>query len=807
MSSFVLGSTLKRVRLFSLLSLLFIFSACSDGNTTLKFETGDSGDGDKTQCSDNSDCDNNKICVEGQCLDPEEPTCTSHDDCLIGYHCDFTRNLCIYNGDNEPMDGDIDGDMDANEPIDGLACDAPCRDSSECPDDCPCDPTLYLCRMCGCVRNTDCPAPYQCDGCHCIAPRCINDQDCPGEAVCIGETCDYPPDPCNGYTLSIVEPLMIIRSGISQQLQAVLTDRDGQRISYLAPDSLYWSSDDFSVAQVVSNRGLITGGSNAGVTQIRAELRQCSRVFDTVPVTNYTTVSPANLRVLAIDDQTSELITTAEIQVNGIPMPLGTDRAHRLDSINCSSGCDLQIESSEHGIVTLLGLTGNDWLVPLPPLARYDSVGGVTGRMDDSLIPEAWLQGTDVRVALAGLSYKGSWADWHPKDLVGDGLRTHFALGSTIEEEVPSPAGLEVFLSGNPILGPYRAIGAPGRQTLWGFLGYGELTHFIEAVSELYADAPTMPSTLIHIFKQADGYVHGFKTGLDLTAQLMQEDTEDLNMNGSRNDFVPPYNDLPDIELSLKGTETLTRTAGLHFASLPALNTDIRTCAEGLIVMLGVDEPHTGFSPLGLAAGLDTLYENDEPSDCRFGDDDNNVLDINYAPQHSGVYLSPYLTVAVAFDIGDHMSGTLHAATPFFSHSMLLHRSGNPPQSVDMPAFLDAPSRSDADIVLDGGWGTLSLSLPAQPEADFRRLLIVWRDPGSELTHTWSIYFGNGVISQTLRIPSPVALMLSAQTPYHSMLQAIKLNDLDFDDLMNFNGTNMLSLNHLMSAISATPLD
>ncbi len=161
-----------------------------------------------TTCSSDDDCDHDKACKNGKCVDPCDPnpcsgktprcavysnhtakcTCTpSPDSCGAGYNCVNSGGFNC-----KPTTCSSDDDCDQSKACKNGKCVDPC-DPNPCSGEQPrCGSGSHRAK-CYCT-STSCPAGYVCDGASCkmkTTEKCTTDDDCSADKKCSDGYCVY----------------------------------------------------------------------------------------------------------------------------------------------------------------------------------------------------------------------------------------------------------------------------------------------------------------------------------------------------------------------------------------------------------------------------------------------------------------------------------------------------------------------------------------------------------------------------------------------------------------------------------------
>jgi len=171
----------------------------------------------RPECTQNSDCSNDKACINTLCQDPcRESTCGNNAECRVQLHrplCTcregFTGNAQIQCFDSKFVTSAIFTAVGLRGPQQPISVSVGCRSDSECPPTQACvnkrceDPCAFtqcglnaFCRVdgnhrarCYCQPGTRGNPLIRCE-----RPQCTTDSDCPNHLACRNERCA---DPCD----------------------------------------------------------------------------------------------------------------------------------------------------------------------------------------------------------------------------------------------------------------------------------------------------------------------------------------------------------------------------------------------------------------------------------------------------------------------------------------------------------------------------------------------------------------------------------------------------------------------------------
>ncbi|RJO73225.1 MAG: Ig-like domain-containing protein [Myxococcales bacterium] len=693
--------------------------------------------------------------------------------------------------DNDDLDGDRgegerDGDTD-NDPAESYEVyppDDPCPGWPDCPGVAECDIADDCIRLYG-------EGCWDCDqeDFLCYARSCKSNADCCTRTFCSGGVCIPTGDECGFIAaVSIDEDYDVIRKGQMLRLTATAFNANGAVIpTYILDCQFRWSTDNANRVAVDAETGVITGGDESGPAVITATLggRSGSRV-----IVNITGLPEGDSRVVVFDDKTGALLDNARVFLNGAEAATAGGIAD-FPGVDCTAGdgCTLHVFDDGHTYVSAFGLRVNDILIPISPNVDLTTTAGVKGHQDPSPIPEV-LQG-DVRLGLSGFSIPGNLADLNFESILGEMIKTHVKLGTTFDDDVLLPGGLEGYLLDSPLKDGYRAAGLPGDATLWGLGGYADLNRLIEVVTGALGDEIDVGAILGAVLPFFENFYHGLKPGFDLPPIEKVVDVNDLNGNGRTDDLIPNYAAMEDIGEALKLTQQQNQAVDLQFGQTPTLGAG---CADSVLTLMGVQQAGIGFIPLGVNATLDKR-DKDDIADCRVGANNDGKVLAKFAPQHSGVTGYPYYALSIALSLETILGNTSRAETSL-DLSGVIAQSDASPTELTMPQFLGFMT----DATYDSGLQKLTAS--AVSGATFHRAVFGTKDEAAGEQRYWHIYWPAGVTGfQLTGLPQDIQPR-DKDLSGASLAQAMKLRNIRYEDLFGFNGTNINSMNDLLEAFS-----
>ncbi|RJO65086.1 MAG: hypothetical protein C4523_16905 [Myxococcales bacterium] len=692
-------------------------------------------------------------------------------------------------GDDTDGDGDGDGD-DETEP-------GPCLTNDDCPPEYACNDMTLICELQNCDIADDCvelkgPGCWDCDeeDFLCYARSCKSNAECCTGTTCSGGACIPVIGDCNSVaSVRINQPAGLISEGETAQLTASALNANGGviDITVLAGCAFAWSSDaEGRVA--VNASGVLTGGAEAGAAVITVTINSKT---DARSYVNFPTVGAGNSRVVVFDDKTGALLDGTRVILNGTEAATVGGIAD-FAGVDCSAGdgCNLHVFNDGYTYVSAFGVKVNDILIPVSPNGDLMIATGVTGHQDPSPIPEV-LQG-DVRLGLSGFSIPGNLADLNFESILGEMIQTHVKLGTTLDEDVPLPGGLEGYLLDSPLKDGYQAAGLPGDATLWGLGGYADLNRLIEVVTGALGDEIDVGAILGAILPFFENFYHGLKPGFDLPPIAKVLDTEDINGNGETTDFVPDFAEFENIDQALQLTQQQNQAVDLQFGQTPTLGAG---CADAVLTLMGTQQVGIGFIPLGISAALDKR-DKDDTADCSVGANNDGKVLAKFAPQHSGVTGYPYYALSIALSLETLLGDVSLRAAASVDLSGVIAQSDASPTALTMPTFLGFMTDATYDSSLQ------KLTASAVSGVTFHRVVFSTKNDAASEQRYWHVYWPAGMAGFELsNLPQDIQPR-DKDLSSASLAQAIKLRGVTYEELFAFDDKNINNMNDLLEAFS-----
>ena len=235
----------------------------------------------------------------------------------------------------------------------------------------------------------------------------------------------------------------------------------------------------------------------------------------------------------------------------------------------------------------------------------------------------------------------------------------------------------------------------------------------------------------------------------------------------------------------------------LIFNELPAMSdVEDSVCADSIVAIATARQEGVGLIPYGFNLFLDKRTDTDVP-DCNVGDANDGAARIGFAQQYGAVIGGDYVFICFATDIRDLMT-----MKPVSDVSGVVARSPEPPEQIEMPGFLGI--MEDADW--NGATRTL-IALPVSGTTFHKATFVLSEDPTMSPTpmeRRWTIYWGPDEAGFSLAdVPPGNFIDLSEEFNPRTTVQAVRLDEVSYDDLFLFNGTNLDRLDDYVEAYSS----
>jgi hypothetical protein len=742
-------------------------------------------------CTDDGDCPAGLICDGGVCVRP----CETDEDCgmfhlCVEGHClqqCFGDALCFEPGticeNNLCVPAECTQDSDCvGETGDHIRCRngrcepyTPCETDADCGDpnficvDGACEelPTCSFDNNCGpeetcidghchpaptCSSEDDCPPDRDCIGGLCLPHACRGPDDCTGDQVCVAGECIDPSDPDAVYSVIILTPGGPIRSGQQIQLTAMALNQAGNEVPGIAFD---WESSE-PVRAAVDADGLLTGGSEAGSTQVTATARGSSRTSRPVSFINILNPGAATLRVVVVwaAGRTPVEGATVVLEWDAGSLSLVTDADGTAVFPAPDGAAAVHVFSEYHDYVSVFSTASRDLLIPLDERTDGTKAGGFVGQMT--------VTGTGMlSLGLAGLSIAGDLVDLDFGKLLGQTFNvTVDLMGYSITLPLPAQMTLGASFQDIPITikNSYHVLGQRGLRTAWALGGTLDLSVFADLIGG--GSITDVLSLLLPMFSLLN---HGLLSTFDVFPLPLVPDADDIDGDSDITELRPDWDNFRDVDLAPVQPQNLS--VQVTPPALPA-GTGIQNAiyiAGGLSVL--------GFTPLGLtgqgadAGGLPALIMKMAPAYGGLEIGGYAVLVIGY-PSAAGAIMPSNLAGVI------HTSATLPKNVTFESNFLAF------PQD----AYYDTGSRTLASSTVAGA--TLFRSTLQSPQGRWK----VYLPPADPVTYT---------------LPLPPDGYPDLASGATVTLDPITLESGTlFEDLITFNGDDLDHINQLAVAFS-----
>lgn len=687
----------------------------------------------------------------------------------------------------------------------------PCLFDAQCQDDEVCD--LGACRRApSCEGDGDCVGDKECVGGHCLQKVCRGPADCRAGQLCSQGRCQAPDDGLRIIEVKLLDSLPPMEVGQTRQLTAVARDAVGQARPVARFD---WTSSAPAIA-TVSASGLVTaiapGAATITVGYTRSDARPVAT--DSTNALVLPATSPSGARVMVVDASTGGPVAGALIRICGSYDPAGactdaeeltspsggaiafTRRTGRFDVSVRDPAADAS-GTPFHDVVHLLGIAGDDLLVPLPR-NEANARAGFVGSVDFSQVKT--VGGTQL--GLAGSSI-ADLASFDTEDLLGQPwvstvtIPTSIGLGipgtpniglgidagsfpaqltGGVVAAIPEPGTVAGFpLPPIPIKDTVYALGSPGLRTTWSFGGRLTPQLFLSSLT-----GAATSGSLGGVLPFFGAFDHGIQTAVELQLRPQVLDTNDLDGDGicedrskctSAGDSLPDYRRFPTVNFRPGQPQVLRSEVVTPGA--PSGTTQV-------ILVGGAQLPGSGLVPLGIGSAS--------------GGNSGGETVLRMAPVHSGLEASRYALLALAQGTGAPNPDGSAGTAPL---SARIHRADTLATRVVTGAFLpfveglaySAPTRR------------LSGTAPATSPA-LRIALVGARQRVFVITRPAALNAGFRVPSAPGSQPDP----LTGSTPRgHAVALELKPG-LDLDGLVSLPGDTLLDLSAATTAFSRAPI-
>ena len=750
---------------------------------------------ERPSCEQDGDCTDGQVCEAGLCVDG----CGSDADCGALYICQAGHCLQQCFGDGTCIDQDqicennlcVDPECAQDNDCEGefVRCQAGrCEPYTACEADQDCPPNfvcqagiceeLPLCsidancpagEICldghchladSCQTDADCSEGFDCVGGLCLPEVCRGPDDCDPGLVCSAGECVEPGNPARVYEVIILTPGGPIHQDQQVQLTAIALTQSGEQVAGVVFE---WTSSQPSRA-AVDAAGLLTGGEEAGQTQVRATASGTNRESRPVTFTNVLNAAADELRITVVEATGRAPVEGAIVWAvrGGVTEEATSDESGQVSFTADGQVLDLHVFAAGHDNVSILSSASTDLLVPMPLRTDISKIGGFTGQMTmdgDGL----------MSLGIAGISLGGDLLQLDFISLLGQIFNVSVELGQqSFSLPLPAQMVLGFAYADIPISikDTYHVVGRSGLRTAWALGGRLDISVF----GDLIGGGGGIGQILTSLFPYFALLNHGVKPVHDVHALPMVVDADDVDADGDAGELRPDWDNFLDVDLAPAQAQTMA--VQIQPPSPPTHGG--QAVSTALIVAGGLGE--LGFTPLGLSAA-----EADQGAWA--------PMTMKMAPAHGGLEVGDYAVLVMA----------LPGLTGLFAPTdvaAVIHTSTTIPAEVEFETgFLSFPE--------DAQFHSPSRTLVASgvAGADLFRLQLTGPSGG------WTVW-APALDLLNVTLPEPPAGMPDLSPSGRVTLSPIALAaDLGFEDLVSFNGDDLDRLNRLVEAYSRYDLD
>jgi len=427
---------------------------------------------------------------------------------------------------------------------------------------------------------------------------------------------------------------------------------------------------------------------------------------------------------------------------------------------NASSGASYVISawSGAHNFLTLDGVQGNDFILPLSTLSTPSRAGGLKGAVDMSQITTTG----DLAYSVSGASFATPLFLYDPADLFGQDVhQVDIMVGGGFQLPVGASATMSVNAFGMNfnLKDSYYTEAAQGLRAAWSFGGRVDFDFLGGFGSE---------NLLASILPNFQRFQHDVRPSIQVVSVPKVVDIGDVDNDSDMSELVPDYANFPDVSLTPEMPQTLRYLLDTNNARLPFVEGGN---ADTMLLVSGTILPGIGFVPLGLDGLTDDSGNGLVPS-----------FTAKLAPPHSGLELGDFAVLATAYRNTDSPLPEPGSTRIFVSNQL--------PQTVDFSSgWIDAPL---------GGTHTLALrnlTLTAPQNTDILHFTIQHEDGA------WDYYTSASAQSWTLpAVPSGIGDRVSSATVTVDAIDLV--NNVTLDNLFEVDSGGVTNLDRAIQGVS-----
>ena len=627
------------------------------------------------QCQEDGDCEEGRLCRGQLCVLPNP--CESDDECNSIQRCieGNCESLSVCGGDGNCADDEI------------------CVNGR-------CSPVDL------CQANNDCPETDDCIAGRCVPSLCRGEVDCDIGQICEAGACIDPPIVSVDRVVILNTPRALL-VGQRLELRAVALDASGQIVSSRGFEWIVTPSETGTV-DVTS---MFQAGPSAGEASIIARWidPDNGEGVDSapllLPITEPLPPVESGWRVRVGDGSTGLPISGADVYVDGEVYT--TDESGIAIFDNQADRLTFTVMSPNHDTVSVVGISERSLYLPLKPLSDDSQIAGFTGELDFSQVRNSG----QVELGLAGAAFADGLSQITFFDLLGQLFFTEVDAGP-INATIPLPGGLVIqanvpFLGDFSIKDSYGVITSPGFQLGWSFGGRIAIQTILGLLEGGRISVGRVLAVLLPFFDQ---FAHGIQAIPELQAYPPVPDVNDRDDDGDRREFIPDYDQFPQIDLQPRQAQNLRLAVNMP----PVFDTEGDPIA---LILAGVEIVDVGFVPLGLSATQE-----------------GGLIPMRMAPPYQGLQAGDYVVLALSARFNNRIPRDI---------SGVMQRFSRLPEEVSLAeSFMSPPELSE--------WEPAFRRLSPEIPADADLLRVSFRGGVGR----WVIYFGSEA-PDVVRLPFP----------------------------------------------------
>jgi hypothetical protein len=549
------------------------------------------GEEEEKNCTTNSECPAEQLCILGDCRASEEATPDTTPPEETGESEPDVQDTTEDSGEECLLDEDC--------PEGKVCLQSSCTEQKQCESD------------------SDCDSGYECIGGDCFEKKCRGPSDCSGDKVCNAGECEQPPEAKSCF---VATSGGVITFKEEVQLQAFARDADGNGI----PADFEWTSSDSSVVKIDSSGPVAIGEDKEGTATVTATLTSSgSECEGSAEFENPGDIESGNFRVTVTEVGSGNPIEGATVKVSGGAEADTNGAGVASLPLRNQGPMTVSVFADEYNYFTVTGVTSKDIKIPLSVKDGAGEAAGFKGSFDLSNIHSSG----NFTLGLAGASFPGGLINLDIQSLLGKSFQTSVGFGGTTRE-IPLPGGIigygNVFGRSVDLKRTYYAETAEGGRLAWGLAGKVPSSRMFSAFQNGGGLAGILP-----IFNRFD---HAAQP-VDLQAKPLVTDSDDFDNDGNTTEKRPDYGAFKQLQLSPSVQQDLVTEVSI--TNFPSFSSGQK--ADTVILVGGAVQGNSGFLPLGISG------TSDENSD---GQPDARNLFL--APPHGSVTGSRYAIAALA---------------------------------------------------------------------------------------------------------------------------------------------------------------